>query len=72
LYILCDIIDKQYAAAKMEISTKSVLINGLVGNQVLLHLGTLIENTDKELVEEDEHVMAVIEQVRNYMNTILE
>ena len=56
----------------MTLSIKSVLIDGLVGNQVLLHLGTLIENTDKDLVEEDEHVMAVIEQVRNYMNTILE
>jgi hypothetical protein len=56
----------------MTLSIKSVLINGLVGNQVLLHLGTLIENTDKDLVEEDDHVMAVIEQVRDYMNTILE
>lgn len=56
----------------MEISTKSVLINGLVDKRVLMHLGTLIENTDKDLVEDDEHVMAVIEQVRNYMNTILE
>ena len=56
----------------MTLSIKSVLINGLVDKRVLMHLGTLIENTDKDLVEEDEHVMAVIEQVRNYMNTILE
>jgi len=56
----------------MEISTKSVLINGLVGNDVLIDLDKLIGSKDLELIEEDEEVMASIEQVRDYMNTILE
>ena len=56
----------------MTISIKSVLINGLVGNDVLINLDKLIGNKDLELIEEDEEVMASIEQVRNYMNTILE